>query len=88
MKWIKNNLTLSVVLTLALALVAVGAAFVRVQVHAEDAMVHVDGQNYVPRNELEKVEENIDRRLDKQDVKLEDIHDDLNELQQWLLDNR
>jgi hypothetical protein len=86
MKWIKNNLTLSVVLTLVLSLAAFGAIVVRTQVHAKDNMVHVDGTNYVPRSELEQVQIGIDDRLEAQDRVLDDIHDDVKTIQRMLMD--
>lgn len=88
MKWLKNNLTLSLVLGLLVALCGVGAMIVRAEAHTRSELRHVDGQNYIPRAELEEVQESIDHRLDAQDTKLDDIHDDVKHIQQWLLDNR
>jgi hypothetical protein len=85
MKWIKQNLTLSLVLSLVLALCAAGAVLVRAQVHAEDAQKHLTREvlqrEYVPRTEL-------DYRLDDMQQEQKQIRDGVERIESILLNEQ
>ena len=80
----KTGWTISAVLALALALGGGLTAFVRTQVHAEDAKQHLTRetmqQEYVPRQELDHRLTAQDKALEQIQMSIGDLADDVKDL--------